>query len=731
MINYSILINNNGSWQYIYKAGTDAMVTGAKLNLALNDAGYLEFTVPPTNALQDMLFERQTKVQVQKNDKEYWYGYVLDTEENSRKELKVYCVGELSYLNDTIQPQARYQHQTPLQLFTAYLNQHNAQSDEQFVVGQVTVEDSNDDVYRFTNLESTLTALREDLCESLQGYLRIRRVNGIRYLDLVKISDYGPQAEQPIQFGYNLLDYTCNVTASDIATACRPKGARLETQEIEGLDSYVDITSVNGGVDFVQDSTAVANFGMIKKVVSWDNVNDPQILKDKAEAWLSENQYSMMTLKLSAIDMAVLVSASGTWKEFDRKTWADLLSMTWEQLASGEQQVKSFELGDRVRAIADPYGMNARFPIYSVSIDLQDYSKTVYTLSNTQPSKSYTQMASSNVSAVEKNIADTSSFLNQFIRNQTDIINNTEGYYTIQKNDHAMTGWTIADNESPELAENLIKATLGGIGISEDGGQTYKTAITGKGINADTITTGTLKAINIKGSTLEVITTRRELKSSYSNTDAQNVLQYLAGTKTLTKSQMEKYDFNLDGALGTGDATLISRFVNGDYGSYIDYTTTFLINPTSGIVAEIEGISENGVYNFSSQGTTLRGSGGCFGKNGNTLIGDEINTSSIFCTGDINCNTLTQRSLAEIKKNIKPFKNGLEEVNKTDIYEFNYKTEEDGKHKHIGFVIGENYNLTDKIINGSGIDTYTAIGVLWEAVKELSARVNELERGEH
>lgn len=716
MINYSILINNNGSWQYIYKAGTDAMVTGAKLNLALNDAGSLEFTVPPTNALHEMLFERQTKVQVQKNDKEYWYGYVLDTEENSRKELKVYCVGELSYLNDTIQPQAKYQHQTPLQLFTAYLNQHNAQSDEQFVVGQVTVEDPNDDVYRFTNLESTLTALREDLCESLQGYLRIRRVNGIRYLDLVKISDYGPQAEQPIQFGYNLLDYTCNVTASDIATACRPKGARLETQAIEGLDSYVDITSVNGGVDFVQDSTAVANFGMIKKVVSWDNVNDPQILKDKAIAWLSENQYSMMTLKLSAIDMAVLVSASGTWKEFDRKTWADLLSMTWEQLASGEQQVKSFELGDRVRAIADPYGMNARFPIYSVSIDLQDYSKTVYTLSNTQPSKSYTQMASSNVSAVEKNIADTSSFLNQFIRNQTDIINNTEGYYTIQKNDRSMTGWTIADNESPELAENLIKATLGGIGISEDGGQTYKTAVTGKGINADTVTAGTMKADRIKGGTLTL----------GGNGNVNGVLT-MKDASNNTIGEWNKDGINIK----KGSINLTT--LPSDYSQLTLESTTnsnkTMVGPS---IIRMEGTSGEGVLNGAIFALNLNGkttrinpsyvevnTGGSNSDTSLKLVGSATATGS-FIGG----------SARAYKDNIKNYEeNATDKINEIQIVTYNLKDDKDKNFK-VGFIADD----TSEIFatkNHNAIDYGNCIGMLLKSVQELSAKVNELERGEH
>lgn len=713
MIIYSILINNNGSWQYLYKPGTSAAVTGAKLNLALNDAGSLEFTVPPTNALQDMLFERSTKVQVQKNDNEYWYGYILDITENSRKEKKVYCVGELSYLNDTIQPQAKYQHQTPLQLFTAYLAEHNAQSDEQFLVGQVTVADPNDDVYRFTNLETTLTALRDDLCTSLQGYLRIRRADGYRYLDLVKITDYGPQNEQVIQFGYNLLDYACNTTASDIATACRPKGARLETQAIEGLDSYVDITSVNDGVDYVEDDTAVANFGMIKKVVSWDNVTDPQTLKDKAEAWLSENQFAKMTLNVSAIDMAALVTMAGTWKQYDQVTWNELLNKTWRQLALGQQPIQSFELGDRVHAIADPYGMNAWFPIQSVSIDLQDYTKTVYSLSNVSQ-KTYTQQQATASNALKQELNEASSFLNQFIRNQTDIINNTEGYYTIQKNDHAMTGWTIADNEDVSQADNLIRATLGGIGISDDGGAHYKTAITGAGINAETITTGQL-TIGGTGNDSTILEVE----------DAQG--QRIGGWNK-NGIEVNKGSVSIQGSNDTDDTKL-----NVYYGNYKTAMTPYGVKSTITGTAYTDympiGMEVHmGNYRAGVSPTEFLAQNG---SSGSTFAWD---TTWIY--GNCSVGSFTNRSLEKYKDNIEPIGPMLDVVKNSDIYKYNLKNElEEGKEiDRFGMVIGEGRKTPKEVIaldkegNPEGIDIYAMASVLWKAVQELSAKVDDLER---
>lgn len=51
--------------------------------------------------------------------------------------------------------------------------------------------------------------------------------------------------------------------------------------------------------------------------------------------------------------------------------------------------------------------------------------------------------------------------------------------------------------QDPNDANRLIRMTSAGIGISDDGGQTYRTAMTGLGIVADEIVTGILRANNV------------------------------------------------------------------------------------------------------------------------------------------------------------------------------------------------------------------------------------------
>lgn len=92
---------------------------------------------------------------------------------------------------------------------------------------------------------------------------------------------------------------------------------------------------------------------------------------------------------------------------------------------------------------------------------------------------------------------------------------------------------------------------------------------------------------------------------------------------------------------------------------------------------------------------------------------------------------LTQTSLESIKKNISKFtKNATDIINNADIYEYNLKSDKDEDKKMIGFIIGDKYKTPDEVISkeGQAVELYSAIGILWKAVQELSARVEQLEK---
>lgn len=461
-----------------YPGEEEFVILDAVIEQALNDSGSFEFEVPKTNPLYDEIYPRKSMVKVLKNKKEIFCGEVREAEETLDFTKNVYVVGELAFLFDSIQPQARFQNCTPIQFFTTLINRHNSQVEakKQFAVGVVTVMDPNDSIYRYTNYEDTLTALREKICESLSGYLRIRKVNGVRYLDLLKLEDYGKTCEQPIEFGSNLMDYAANASGNSIATAVLPLGAQLETSVVEGLDAYTTIAEVNDGVDYVYSEEAVEQFGWVKAVVKWNNVTVPANLKRKAEEWLKSNQFESLTLELNALDLSMLDSS-----------------------------IDSFDLGDSVNAKAKPFGMDTWFPVQKKSTYLQEPTKNYITLSNTLK-KSYSQQMADKTNQIVAELPQEKSLLQQAKENSSNLIKLAdEGYVKVVRGENGKAKeLLVMDTEDISTAKRIWRWNINGLGYSSTGydGE-FGLAMTIDGqIVANFIATGTMYADRIRGGAL-------------------------------------------------------------------------------------------------------------------------------------------------------------------------------------------------------------------------------------
>lgn len=110
---------------------------------------------------------------------------------------------------------------------------------------------------------------------------------------------------------------------------------------------------------------------------------------------------------------------------------------------------------------------------------------------------------------------------------------------------------------------------------------------------------------------------------------------------------------------------------------------------------------------------------------------DRSYNSTRVASNQITTPKLTQTSLESIKKNISKFtKSATNIINNSDIYEYNLKSDKNTDKKMIGFVIGDNYKTPSEVISkeGQAVELYSTIGILWKAVQELSARVEQLEK---
>lgn len=112
------------------------------------------------------------------------------------------------------------------------------------------------------------------------------------------------------------------------------------------------------------------------------------------------------------------------------------------------------------------------------------------------------------------------------------------------------------------------------------------------------------------------------------------------------------------------------------------------------------------------------------------LLSEDLESSTIIRSTEIITPTLTQTSLAECKKNFEKLDNGLDIINDIDIYKYNLKNEEDTTKKHIGFIIGNNYNYSEEVTskNNDGVDIYSFVAVCCKAIQEQQKQIETLQQ---
>lgn len=91
--------------------------------------------------------------------------------------------------------------------------------------------------------------------------------------------------------------------------------------------------------------------------------------------------------------------------------------------------------------------------------------------------------------------------------------------------------------------------------------------------------------------------------------------------------------------------------------------------------------------------------------------------------------TLTQTSLAEEKKNFEKMSdNALNIIKSIDIYKYNLKNEKETDKKHIGFVIGDDYNYSKEVtsIDNTGVDNYSFTSLCCKAIQEQQKQIEQL-----
>lgn len=431
----------------------DLVLISPTVKIGENTAGSFEFSILPKHPHYEEVNELTSVITAYDGDEEIFCGRVVEITKDLYNRKKVICEGELAYFNDSIQRPAKYQGLTVRGYLETLVNIHNQQVknqgiDKTFKVGAVTVQDSNDYVYKYTNWESTLEVIKTDLLETYGGYLRIRKENGVRYIDY--LADYPNTNTQVIEFGSNLLDFTHDMVASDIVTAVIPLGARLEdVTEVEGLDAYLTIKDVNGGVDYVYSQEAVKSYGWIFKTVKWDDVHVADNLLRKGKEYLSDIQFAQIILTVSAVDLHML-----------------------------HVDMERIKVLDEIRVTSSPNGLDRFFPVSEMTIYLDKPSNNKLTLGTSYSKNSLSTKTESNMTSIKNKIdslPNKSEILEEARENASQLIHSATNGHVVTTADEQL----IMDTADKKTARKLWRWNLNGLGYSKTGyNGKYDTAIT-------------------------------------------------------------------------------------------------------------------------------------------------------------------------------------------------------------------------------------------------------------
>lgn len=446
-----------------------------------NSPGYLKFKITPKHPYYDKILPLSSELFVYEDGVEIFRGRSTTTEEEFNRTHQITCESDIAYLCDSIIRPFEFQGSI-VEFMTQVLKVHNEQVEarKQYLLGRVNVVDSNNYINRSnSDYSCSLDCLRDKLVKTHGGYLRTRCESGKRYLDY--LTDGGGTNDQVIRYGVNLADYSKTQDATELFTALIPTGADLEDTSSSGESTTktVDITSVNGGKDFIYDEDAVQRYGWIFRQHKWEDVTLPENLIKKARAYLEQSIYLSDVLKLTAVD-----------------------------LANVDVDIKCLKTGYWTKVISRPHGVDVMYILEDRTRNLQEPGKDTVSLGGTIATLSGSVAKSQKeLSAKVEQVGQAATKgIDQKINNATQLISGgLGGYVVIGRSENGQPEEIlILDAPTKANAKNVIRLNKNGIGFSTSGyNGVYRNAWTIDGnLIADFITSGTMYADRIKGGTL-------------------------------------------------------------------------------------------------------------------------------------------------------------------------------------------------------------------------------------
>lgn len=350
----------------------ETCILSGNVSLGVNETGKFEFSISPLHPLRRSIQKLKSVIKVYEGHELLYEGRVLLSETDMYGVTSYTCEGELAYLLDSIQRPKEYHDLTPRTYIADKLAQHNSRVEDgkKFTLGTIEKQSMNYDAREDNQYTSTLKTIMDKLVGSNGGYLRVRKENGVRYLDYLET--YGRTSGQTIRFGENILDLNEHISAEDLLTVLIPLGKAPEGAE---NGTKLTIASVNNGKDYLENEEAISIFGRIEGVKEWSDVTLPANLKKKGQEYLKDMMNMKTTIELTALDLHLV-----------------------------DVEIDRLQLGDMVRVVSVPHGIDRYMMISKREYNLLDPSADKIVLGDTIAALTEKQMALQKEVNKQKNV---------------------------------------------------------------------------------------------------------------------------------------------------------------------------------------------------------------------------------------------------------------------------------------------------------------------------------------
>lgn len=454
---FIVTITNGAENTIIHSDGTDR-ISGGKIAKSINAVDSFSFTIYPNNAGYDFLKPLTTAVKVydENTGKDIFIGRVLKCPDSMDERglicRKVTCEGRLGWLYDSVQPYVEYKMVGISTVLSSFLSKHNAQvgADKRIELGQVTVTASNNYTYT-ANWDKTMNVIADKLIGKFGGEIQLRDKDGKVYLDYLENIGHG--TDTTIELAVNLKTISREVDETAVITRLYPLGAKLTDSE-----KRLTIGTVNGGKDYIEDSSLIAKYGVISGPQIWDDVTLASNLLSKGKEYLKSVNRAKVQYQITALDLSRI-----------------------------DKHIEQFELGCWYRVKNSLMGIDEDLRIVGISIDLDNPQASQLTFGDRFETLSgfMTAKTQSLQSAIDNSEFRNRQAIDSKIENATKLITGAEGGHVILDPSEKPQRILIMDTADINTCKACIQLNKNGLGFwkSSDGGS----AKTGPYTNAWTI----------------------------------------------------------------------------------------------------------------------------------------------------------------------------------------------------------------------------------------------------